>query len=466
MSPAHPTATASAALEAFETALRGTLIHQGDDGYDDARTIYNAMIDRRPRMIAYCSDVADVMAAIRFGRAEGLPVAIRGGGHNGPGLSLVDDGLVIDLSQMNGVRVNPEARTVAVEAGCTQGDVDHATHPFGLAIVAGIVSTTGVAGLTLGGGHGYLTRKHGLVIDNLLEVDVVLADGRFVTASADQHADLFWAVRGGGGNFGVVTRFLFRSHPVGQVYGGPIFWKLEDAPQVMAAYRDWLPDAPEEMGAFLGLKTVPPAPPFPEAIHRERICALIAGYPGEAEAAEAVLKPLRERVPPPIMDGMTTMPYPALQSLFDPLIPPGLQWYWKGDYVDELSDEAIAVHLEHAARAPSDLSLMHLYPIDGAVHRVGETETAWSARNARWSMVIAGIDPEPGKAEALRRWATAYWEAVHPFNRSGAYINFMMEEGTERIRATYGVNYDRLRRIKARYDPENFFRVNQNIPPA
>jgi FAD/FMN-containing dehydrogenase len=451
----------------LEDALRGPVITPGDANYDDVRALYNGMIDKRPALIARCADVADVIAAVNFGRENGLLVAIRGGGHNGPGLGSCDDGLVIDLSAMKGVRVDPAARTVRVGPGCTQGDVDHATHPFGLAVPAGIVSTTGIAGLTLGGGTGYLTREYGLTIDNLIEADVVLADGRFVTASASENADLFWALRGGGGNFGVVTSFLFQAHPVGTVYAGPVFWDVRHAADVMRAYRDYLPDAPEALGAFVGLKSVPSTDPFPREHWGARACAVVACYNGPAEDGTAAMAPLLDRLPPPLFNWLGEMPFPALQGMFDPFFPKGLQWHWKGDFVTELPDEAIDAHIAHAQKAPSELSLMHLYPIDGAVRRVGTHETAWSARDATWSMVIAGIDPDPSKAGALTRWARDYWKAVHPFNREGGYVNFMMDdEGDARLRASYGANYDRLATIKARYDPANLFRVNQNIRPV
>jgi FAD/FMN-containing dehydrogenase len=453
-------------IEKFKASLRGELIQPSDPGYEETRKLYNGMIDKRPLLIARCADVADVISAVRFGRENDLLTAVRGGGHNGPGLGSCNDGLVIDLSLMKGVRVDPANRTVRAGPGCTQGDLDHATHAFGLAVPAGIVSTTGIAGLTLGGGHGYLTRKHGLTIDNLIEADVVSADGSFVTANASHHEDLFWGLRGGGGNFGVVTSFVYQAHPVSVVHAGPIFWKIEDARAVMQWYREFLSEAPLELCTFLGLKTVPSTDPFPKELRGRKICALISCYSGPLEKAEEVMKPIRRELPPPILDWMGPMPFPVLQSLFDPLLPKGLQWYWKGDFVKELPDKAIDVHLEHAAKAPSELSLMHLYPIDGAVHRVGRNETAWNFREATWSMVIAGIDPDPARAGAITAWAKGYWEAVHPHTLGGAYVNFMMEESEDRIRATYGDNHDRLAGLKKRYDPTNFFRVNQNIKPA
>ncbi|MBZ9796553.1 FAD-binding oxidoreductase [Mesorhizobium sp. ES1-4] len=448
-------------------ALRGELILRDDAGYDEARKIYNGMIEKRPLLIARCADVADVITAVRYARDNDLLIAVRGGGHNGAGLGICDNGLVIDLSTMKGVHVDPTTRTVRVAPGCTSGDVDHATHPFGLAVPFGIVSTTGVAGLTLGGGTGYLTRRYGLTIDNLVEADLVLADGSTVRASKKENPDLFWALRGGGGNFGVVTSFLFQAHPVSMIFGGPVFWEAKDAPAVMRAYRDYLPAAPEDLGAFVGLKSVPSTDPFPREYWGKRACAIISCYNGTEEDGRKAMAPLLDILPPPIFNWMGVMPYPALQALFDPLLPKGLQWYWKGDFVKSLSDEAIATHIAQAAQAPSELSLMHLYPIDGAVRRVGNDETAWNARDASWSMVIAAIDPDPGKAADLTKWAKNYWASIHPHNGEGGYVNFMMDdEGEARLRASYGTNYERLSQVKRTYDPSNIFRVNLNIKPA
>ncbi len=459
-----PTRLDESTVLSFANRLRGPLLTPRDAGYDDARAIYNGMIDKRPGLIAQCADVDDVVAAVTFARENDLLVAVRGGGHNGPGLGTCEGGLCIDLSAMNGVRVDPEARTAHVEGGATWGDVDSATHAFGLATVSGIISTTGVGGLTLGGGHGYLTRKYGLTIDNLLSADVVLADGSFVTASEDEHADLFWALRGGGGNFGVVTSFAFRLHPVDTIVGGPTLWPIDQAPEVMRWYRDFIEGAPEDLYGFFAFLEVPPGPPFPEALHGKKMCGIVWCYTGPEDQADEVFAPV-QTVGTPALHGVHAMPYPALQSAFDALYPPGLHWYWKGDFVKELSDEAIAEHVKHA-EVPTMHSTMHLYPINGAVHDVDEDETAWAYRDATWSMVIAGVDPDPGNADPVTAWARDYWEALHPHSAGGAYLNFMMEEGDERIRATYGGNYDRLARIKAEYDPENRFRVNQNIKPA
>jgi FAD/FMN-containing dehydrogenase len=452
-------------VQKFQESLRGELIRPGDAAYDDVRKVYNAMIDRRPALIARCAGVADVITAVNFARENNLLVAVRGGGHNAAGLGVCEGGLVIDLSRLKGVRVDPEARTVRVEGGCTWGDVDHATHAFGMATPSGIISTTGVGGLTLGGGLGHLTRRFGLAIDNLLAADMVLADGRFVIASAEENPDLFWAIRGGGGNFGVVTSFLFRLHPLHTVYAGPTLWHLDRATEAMQWYRDFLPQAPEDLNGFAAFLTVPPAPIFPEHLHNQTMCGVVWCYTGPLEQAEATFKPIRS-LAPPALDMVGPMPHPVLQSMFDPIYPPGLQWYWKADFVNELSDEAIALHVKHGSRLPTMTSTMHLYPIDGAAHRVGEDETAWSYRDARWAEVMVGVDPDPANRERITAWAREYWEALHPYSAGGAYVNFMMDEGQERIKATYRENYDRLVAVKNRYDTTNLFRVNQNIQPT
>jgi len=454
------------AINEFKLQLRGELIQPGDAQYDQARTVYNAMISRRPRLIARCADVADVVTAVRFGRQQGLLVSIRGGGHNAGGLGVCDDGLVIDLSPVRYVHVDAAARTVRVGGGCTWGDVDHATHAYGLAVPSGIISTTGVAGLTLGGGMGHLTRQYGLTIDNLLSADVVLADGSLVVASADENSDLFWALRGGGGNFGVVTSFLFQAHPVHTVCAGPMLWSLDDAPAIMKWYREFIVQAPEEINGFFAFLTVPPGPPFPEALHFQKMCALVWCYNGTAEQANEILAPLRS-FRKPAFEFFTAMPFPMLQSMFDGLYTSGLQWYWKADFVKELGDQAIALHVKHGSQLPTLHSTMHLYPINGAVHKTRSEDTPWSFRDAVWTEVIVGVDPDPANKDRITAWARTYWEELHRYGAGGAYVNFMMDnEGDERIRATYRGNYDRLAQLKAKYDPENFFRVNQNIRPA
>ena len=453
-------------LTEFKSQLRGDLIEPHDPRYDTERQVYNAMIDRKPQMIVKCADVADVMASIQFARKQGLKVSIRGGGHNAGGLGICNDCLVIDLSPIKFVHVDPGTRTVRVGGGCTWGDVDHAMHAFGLAVPSGIISTTGVGGLTLGGGMGHLTRKYGLTIDNLLSADVVLADGTFQVASAEQNPELFWAIRGGGGNFGVVTSFLFQAQPVQVVCAGPMLWNLEDAADIMKWYREFIVDAPEEMNGFFAFLTVPPGPPFPEDLHFKKMCGIVWCYTGSLDHANQILEPLR-KFRQPAFEFFAPMPFPMLQGMFDGLYPPGLQWYWKADFVKELSDEAIALHIKHGSELPTLHSTMHLYPINGAAHRPKNTDTPWNHRDATWSEVIVGVDPDPANADHITAWARSYWEALHPYGSGGAYINFMMEgEGEERIRASYGDNYEQLARVKAKYDPGNFFRVNQNIRPA
>lgn len=456
--------TNSHIIKQFKENLRGDLIESNHPDYDTIRQLYNGMIDKKPKLIARCVDVADVITSVNFARENQLLTAIRGGGHNGGGFASCDDGLMIDLSLLKGIHINPKTRHVRVSAGHTQGDMDHASHAFGLAVPAGIVSTTGVSGLTLGGGHGYLSREYGLTIDNLEEADLVLADGSFVTANEKENSDLFWAIRGGGGNFGVATSFLFDAHPVKTIIGGPMFWDIKDARSVMEWYRQYLTQAPEKMYVFLGLKKVPAADPFPKDIQGKPICALFWCYDGEETQAKELMAPARD-LPRPIFEHVGPMPFTAMQSLFDALLPPGLQWYWKGAFVKELSDAAIYLHLEFQEKMPNDFSIVHLYPIDGAVHRVASEDTAWNFRDTTWSMVIAGIDPEPSNAEKIKTWARDYWEAMKPYCVDAGYVNFMMEEGQERVQATYGNNYERLREIKSKFDPHNLFRVNQNILP-
>jgi FAD/FMN-containing dehydrogenase len=444
-------------------SLRGELIQPGDEGYEDARKVYNGMIDRHPALIARCADVADVIAAVNFAREHNLLVSIRGGGHNAGGLGVYDDALVIDLSLIRYTHIDPVARTVRVGGG-VWGDVDHATHAFGQAVPSGIISTTGVGGLTLGGGLGYLTRKYGLAIDNLIAADVVLADGRLVTANETRNADLFWALRGGGGNFGVVTSFLFRTNPVDTVYGGPMLWDMDRAREVMQWYREFITQAPDDINGFFAFLIVPPGPPFPEHLHNKNMCGVVWCYTGPLEQAEAAFKPIREKFPP-ALDFVGPIPHPALQSMFDALYPRGMQWYWKADFVNELSDEAIDIHIKHGSQVPTMQSTMHLYPVNGAAHRVGRNDTAWSYRDAIWAEVIVGVDPDPANKDLITNWARNYWDELHPYSMGGAYVNFMMEEGQDRVKASYRDNYERLAIIKGKYDPTNFFRVNQNIKP-
>ncbi|MES2731981.1 MAG: FAD-binding oxidoreductase [Bacteroidota bacterium] len=445
--------------------LRGKLIQSHDADYNTARKVYNGMIDKRPTLIAQCADEADVIASVNFARDNHMLVAIRGGGHNGGGLGVCDEGLVIDLSHMKGVHIDPVDKTVLVQGGATLADIDHATHACGVAVPTGINGTTGIAGLTLGGGLGHLTRQCGLTIDNLLEADIVLADGRFVKATATQNEDLFWALRGGGGNFGVVTSFLFRSHPITTVYAGPMLWEMEDAKEVLQWYRDFIKNAPDEINGFFAFLTVPPVAPFPENLQMKKMCGIVWCYTGRKEDAEKTFEPIR-RFKKPALDLVGNMPVPVLQSLFDPLLPTGLQWYWKADFVHDISDEAIDLHITHGLRMPTLLSTMHIYPVNGAAARIGKNDTAWNYRDATFAMVIVGIDPNPANKDLITSWTKDYWNALHPYCAGAAYVNFMMDEGEDRVKATYGDNYDRLVAMKNKYDPNNLFRVNQNIRPT
>ncbi len=455
----------SQSLEQFRGMFRGEIIQPGDAAYETARQVYNGMVDKRPRLIARCVDVADVIYAVCFAGDQDLRVAIRGGGHNGAGLGTCDDGLVVDLSRMKGVRVDPVGRQARVDGGCTWGDVDHATHAFGLATPCGFISTTGVAGLTLGGGIGYLTRTYGLTIDNLLSVDLVLADGRFVTASAEENPDLFWAVRGGGGNFGVATSFVFRLHPVKTVYAGPTFWPLDQAADVLRAYCRFIADAPQDVNGFFAFLVVPPVPLFPEHHHNQKLCGIVWCSTAPPEKAEAALRPMRQ-FGKPAFDHVGPMPFPILQSFFDGLYPPGLQWYWRADFVKEIPDPAVALHVEHGSRLPTMHSTMHLYPINGAAQQAGRNNTAFSYRDANFTEVIVGVDPDPANRDKITKWCKEYFDALHPYSAGGAYVNFMMEEGQERVQAAFRDNYSRLANVKKKYDPTNFFRINQNIRPA
>ncbi len=456
--------TAGEVAASLAARLRGDVIDPGHPEYEEVRKVQNGTIDRRPRLIARCADAADVMACVSFAREHGLEIAIRGGAHSAPGFGVVDDGLVIDMSRIHNVRVDPGARLATVGAGATLADLDHATHAFGLAVPAGVVSTTGVGGLTLGGGSGHLTRKYGLTIDNLVEADVVLADGSFVKASEDENDDLFWALRGGGGNFGVVTSFTFRLHPVRNVIAGPMLWPIERAPEIMRFYADFLPRATEDLNGVCALLVVPPGPPFPEELHGKTMCAIIWCHVGSPAEAQAALAPARELTP--ALDGVMELPFPALQAAFDEGDPPGFQDYWRGDFLAELPDTAIERYVESMSNLPTPLCQIHLYPVDGAAARVPRDATAWSYRDAQWSMVIIGVGADPADAGPIKRWAVEAWEAVHPHALEGGYVNFIADEGQERVQASYRDNYDRLARIKAKYDPDNVFHLNQNIKPV
>jgi FAD/FMN-containing dehydrogenase len=454
----------SALRDSLGATIRGRLVGASDADYDAVRKLNNGMIDKRPRLIARVRDVADVIAAVNAGRESGLEIAIRGGGHNGPGLGSVDDGLVIDLSELRGVIVDPDERIAHVLGGSLLGDVDHATQPFGLVTPLGVLSTTGVGGLTLGGGLGNLTRTLGLSIDNVVEADVVLADGSFVTANDSKHPDLFWALRGGGGNFGVVTRFAFRLSEIPTVSAGPMFWTLDRGPEILAWYRDFIQTAPDELNGWFGFMTVPPAPPFPDELQLQKVAAILFCWAGDPADADEALAPARALEP--ALDGIQPMPVAALNSAFDPLFPAGEQWYWRSQVVADFPGESIATNIEYAEQLPTWKSFTHIYPLSGAPSRVGTSDTAWPARDGGWVQVIAGVDPDPANAELVSNWARSYSHAVRPYGTDGGYVNMMMDEGEDRVRAIYGLNYGRLAQIKGEYDPDNLFHVNQNIKPA
>jgi FAD/FMN-containing dehydrogenase len=462
------TTTTTAPYADLAATVRGDLIMPGDPGYDRARAVYNGMIDKYPAAIARCRDTADVITCVRFARSHGIEIAVRGGGHSVVGFGVRDGALVVDLSLMRGTTVSPENHTVRADGGCTLGDVDHATAAFGMATPFGILASTGVAGLTLGGGMGYLTRRFGLTVDSLLAADVVLADGTFVTASEESHSDLFWALRGGGGNFGIVTSFTFRCYDIGEagtIIGGPVLYDLADTPEVMRWYRELLPSLPEELSGFFALLSIPPAPPFPEELWGRKACGIVWCYTGAHQRADEVLEPVRTFGSPLVM-GLQAMPFSMLQSAFDVLNPAGLQQYWKADFFTEISDTAIDVHAKYGAQLPTGLSAMHLHPLDGAASRVPADATAFAYRDGGWAGVVLGVDPDPANAERISRWAQDYWAELHPTSAGGGYVNFLMEEGQDRVEASYRGNYARLARIKGRYDPDNTFHINQNIRPA
>jgi FAD/FMN-containing dehydrogenase len=452
-------------VEDLRSEAEGQVTGPDDDGYDEARTVYNAMIDRRPAVVMKAAGVADVVAAVNAAREGGLDLAVRGGGHSVPGFGTCDGGIVIDLSGMRAVTVDPAGGTARAQGGATWGDFNDATHAHGLATTGGIISTTGVGGLSLGGGIGYLARGHGLSSDNLVSAEVVVADGRTLVASDDENADLFWAIRGGGGNFGVVTSFEFRVHPLEQIYGGPMFFELDDARAVLEWYRNFIQEAPEEFGGFPAWQIAPPLPFMPEDRHGEPFIAFVACWAGPVEQGEAALKPLHD-VAPVVAEHVGPMPYPALNSAFDGLLPAGLQHYWKANFVKELTDEAIEAHLEHGPKVPVVNSTVHIYPINGACHRVASDQTAFAYRDASFATVIVGAWADPSQNEANTAWVRDYYRATAPLSEEGGYINFMAGDDQDRIRANYRGNYDRLVQVKSTYDPDNLFHLNQNIAPA
>jgi len=452
------------ALDELRAQVRGDVISSEDEGYEEARKVYNAMIDRRPAVVVRAVNAGDVIAAVNLARENSLDLSVRGGGHSVPGFGTNDGGVVIDFSRMRGVRVDPVASTARAEGGATWGDFNAATYAFGLATTGGVVSTTGIAGLTLGGGIGHTTRGFGLSLDSLISADVVTADGQFFQASEREYEDLFWALRGGSGNFGVVTSFEYRLHPLKDIYGGPMFFELSEAGNILRFYREYIADAPEQMGVFPAFQIAPPLPFIPEDRHGDTFIALVACWAGPVEEGGKAFQPFHD-VAPVVAEHVGPMPYPALNSAFDGLYPSGLQHYWKAAFVKELTDDAIAAHETHGPDVPVVNSTVHIYPINGAAGRVAPDTTAFAYRDANFATVIAGMWPEPSQNEANTAWVRNYYDAIAPHSEEGGYINFMSGDDQDRIRANYKGNYDRLVRVKRAYDPDNLFHVNQNIAP-
>ncbi len=453
-------------IQKFRTSVEGSVILPEDKTYNEERKVYNAMIDKKPSIIVKCRNEEDVIEAVNFARKNDLEVSIRSGGHNGAGLALVDDGLVIDLSKMKDYDMDAENKTLRIGPGFTLKEIDAITHEHGLALPFGVNGTTGISGLTLGGGIGYLSRKGGLTIDNLLECKVVLASGEVVVTNKDQNSDLFWALRGGGGNFGVVISFKFKLLPIMNIYGGPMLWEMEDARETFRLYDEFTKNASNDIYGFYAFLMVPPSDPFPKELWNKRVCGVVWNYTGPIEKAEEVFKPIRVKTNP-ILDWVSEMPLPNLNSLFDDLYPKGMQWYWRAHYINEVSDEALQVNIDYGKSVPTMHSTTHFYPINGKVHEAANDETAWANRGIRWAQVIVGVDPDPQKAEEVTSWCKNYYDDLKPYAaNNGAYVNFMMEEGQSRVRESYKENYERLSKIKAKYDPENFFHINQNIKPG
>jgi len=454
------------ALSELAASFRGQLVQPGEPAYDELRRVWNGSIDRFPALIARCAGVADVIAAVRFARASGLAVAVRGGGHSFPGLSVCDGGIVIDLSPMRGIRVDPVGRTARAQAGVLLGELDRETQAFGLAVPSGIVTHTGVAGLTLGGGISWLMRKHGLTIDQLLSVDVVTADGEFVKASETENPDLFWGLRGGGGNFGIATEFEFRLNPVGPtVVAGPVFWPMEESPKVLRFYRDWVAEAPDELMTIVIHRKAPALPFVPPELQGRLVVGVACCYAGPVEDGERVVAPLKA-FGSPALDLCVPKPYLTHQAMFDPSFPHGWWYYFRSCDVAGLSDEVIDITAEHSLKIKSPLTSYPIWQLGGAMARVGEADTAFSGRNGGYTFNINATTATAEGFEEEREWARNFWSALRP-HHTNVYVNFLMEEGQERVREAYGAEkYDRLKALKRRYDPDNFFRLNQNIPPA
>jgi len=452
-------------IDALRGQVRGEVITPEDGDYEEARKVYNGMIDKRPAAVVRCTGTDDVAAAIAAARDEGLDLSVRGGGHSAPGFGTNDGGIVIDLSPLQDVVVDADARTARAGGGCTWAGFNDATNAHGLATTGGIIGSTGIAGLTLGGGIGYLARKYGLSCDNLIGAEVVTADGQVLHASGKEYDDLFWALRGGGGNFGVVTNLEYQLHPVADIYGGPIAYPVDRAEDIVRFYREYISDAPEELGGFVGFHLAPPLPFLPEEWHFKNVCLAVPCWAGPMDQGEKMVKPFLDVVEP-VGAMVGPMPYPALNTAFDPLLPPGLQHYWKASFARDLGDDAIKAHADWGARVPSIQSAVHLYPINGAVQRVGASDTAFAYRDVDFSPVIAGMWDDPADNEANIAWVRGYFEALKPYSVEGGYINFMDGDDAGRAKANFGTNYDRLSAVKAQYDPDNVFHLNQNIKPA
>jgi FAD/FMN-containing dehydrogenase len=460
------TVVGEASLQELEESLRGQLIRPADAGYDEARAVWNGAIDKHPAAIVRCAGVADVRHAVEFARSQDLLVAVRGGKHSLPGFSTVDGGIVIDLSEMKGMRVDPAARTAQAQGGLTWSEFDHETQAFGLATTGGLISTTGIAGFTLGGGIGWLMRAHGLTCDNLLSADVVTADGELVHASADENPELFWGLRGGGGNFGVVTSFEYQLHSVGPVLmAGPVFYSGDRATEMLEFYREFTQDLPNEATTLLNLATAPPAPFLPEEAHGKPICVLVGVYAGPVAEGERVLQPMRD-LGDPIADLMGPIPYVAMQSLLDALYPAGMSNYFKAGYMDEISDQAVEALVEQYGAVNSPANEIHVHHFGGAVAEVADSETAFGNRSADYVLNIIGRTPDSNGFDAVVDWARGTYDALEPYTAGGTYTNFM-SQGDDRLKEAYGAEkYDRLVALKDRYDPTNLFQLNQNIKPT
>jgi FAD/FMN-containing dehydrogenase len=454
------------ALRDLEASFTGELVQASSDAYDQHRAVWTGSIDRHPALIARCTSAPDVSAAVTFARRTGLPLAVRGGGHSFPGQSVCDRGVVIDLGPMKGIGVDPEARTARAEGGVLLGDLDRETQAFGLAVPAGIVTHTGLAGLTLGGGIGWLQRKYGLTVDQLLSVELVTAEGEPVKASESENADLFWGVRGGGGNFGVVTQFEFRLNPLGpEVVAGPVFWPIEESPNVLRFYREWIAQAPDDLMTIVIHRKAPPLPFIPAELHGKPVVAVVCCHAGSVEAGEEAVAPLKA-FGSPVLDLCEPKPFLEHQSMFDPSFPHGQWYYMRACDVAELTDEVIDITVEHANRIRSPLTAFPIWQMGGAISRVGEEETAFNGRGAGHTFNITAATAGRDGFDEEREWVRNFWSALEPHHTSGVYVNFLMNEGEERVREAYGSQkYDRLKTLKGRYDPDNLFRLNQNIPP-